>query len=188
MKLILAQGNPDSEYAKSRHNISWQVVDAYFTKNDISEPKLKTKFSAYITETLIDGEKVIFAKPTTYYNETGKSARAICDFYNISPDNVLVIHDDLSLPFGSIRIRQSGSDAGNNGIKSLNSHLGQNYWRLKIGILNELREKMPDANFVLGSFSKKEQQFIADQIVPKSSQIIDQFIVGKIEVTSISLS
>ena len=101
MKLIFAQGNPETKYDQTRHNVGFRVIDAFADTHDLKWTE-KTKFNALIAEMTIDGEKIILAKPTTYYNETGQSARKLIDFYSILPEHdLLVIHDDLALPFRS---------------------------------------------------------------------------------------
>lgn len=187
MKLIFAQGNPGPEYSSSRHNIGFLVLDNFKNEHNLPEFKLKTKFQAEITEFEQGGEKIILAKPQTFYNQTGLSARAIADFYQINPENILVVHDELVLDFGKIRIRQGGSDAGNNGIKSLNSHLGPRFWHLKIGIKNSQKELIDDADFVLGKLTKKEKGTLEKTISPEINQIIHDFIAGQIEPTSKTL-
>lgn len=177
MKLIVAQGNPEAKYDTTRHNIGFAVIDAYANSLEASWTE-KPKFNAMIAETVIDGEKVLLAKPLTYYNETGQTARKLIDFYSILPEHdLLVIHDDLALPFGTIRTRKQGSDAGNNGIKSLNSHIGPEYHRIRIGIANDLRERMGDVDFVLGRFSKDESDAIA-KLTPQLFDFISAFLKG----------
>ena len=113
MKVIFAQGNPGRQYAATRHNVGFIILDALA---DGAHFAPKPKFFAEMAETQIAGEKTLLIKPQTFYNETGRSARAILDFYKLDPSDLLVIHDDLALAFGSLRIRDKGSDAGNNGI------------------------------------------------------------------------
>jgi PTH1 family peptidyl-tRNA hydrolase len=183
MKIILAQGNPGIDYSKTRHNIGFTVLDTIIGQYGASF-QLKPKFMADIAEYTINGEKVIFAKPTTFYNETGQTARSLVDFYKCDPSvDLLVIHDDLALPFGTIRTREKGSDAGNNGIKSINSHIGKAYSRVRIGIYNDQRDQMDDAAFVLARFSKEEAKKIP-VICEKTQEIIDQFITGSFVITS----
>lgn len=140
MKIILAQGNPGHEYEQTRHNVGFLALDFYVASHDL-EFHSKPKFAADIAEATINGEKVLLVKPTTYYNETGRTARALADFYKVETPNIFVIHDELALPFGMLRTREKGSDAGNNGIKSLNTHIGENYSRLRVGTQNDLLEK-----------------------------------------------
>lgn len=184
MKLIFAQGNPDTSYDRTRHNVGFALVDAWASSLGLTWSD-KAKFNASLATTVIGGEKVLLVKPTTFYNETGISARKLVDFYNLDPSiDVLVIHDDLALPFGTIRTRAQGSDAGNNGIKSLNSHLGANYLRIRIGIWNELRDRMNDADFVLSKFNKDEANHLNSNVIPHVATLIEQFIAGDIDITS----
>lgn len=174
MKLILAQGNPDNEYAKTRHNVGFMALDEFAAKNSTSfQPK--SKFFSDIAELNVADEKILLVKPTTYYNETGRAARALADFYKIDPLDILVIHDDKALPFGTLRTREKGSDAGNNGIKSLNSHLGEQYARIRIGIANDLSQRIPATDFVLGNFAADEMAKLKKDILPKVSELIGDF-------------
>ncbi|MCX6728746.1 MAG: aminoacyl-tRNA hydrolase [Candidatus Saccharibacteria bacterium] len=184
MKLIFAQGNPEPQYSGIRHNVGFIVLNSIADEHDVKWSE-KLKFHAIITELNIDSEKVLLVKPTTFYNETGPALRKIVDFYKIDVENdLLVIHDDLALPFGTIRIRKQGSDAGNNGIKSINAHIDQNYTRIKIGIYNELRERMDDADFVLAKFNIDESQQLEKTIIPHAVKLIIQFCNNSLEHTS----
>lgn len=184
MKLIFAQGNYDTKYDRTRHNVGFSLLDAFATSIGLIWSE-KSKFNARVAETTIGTEKVLLVKPTTYYNETGVSARNIVDFYQLDPaTDLLVVHDDLALPFGTIRTRKQGSDAGNNGIKSLNNHLGPDYHRIRIGIWNELRDRMNDADFVLSRFNKDESEKIKSDIAPHVIALIEQFCEGSFEPTS----
>lgn len=187
MKLIFAQGNPGKDYSTTRHNVGFMALDALASEKGATLAS-KPKFHADIAELTIAGEKILLVKPTTFYNETGQSARSLVDFYKLdTASDVLVIHDDLALPLGKIRIREKGSDAGNNGIKSLNAHLGPNYNRIRIGIENDLRSRMGDMNFVLGHFSKDEAATLEEVIIPKTIELIERFCTGELETTSHNL-
>lgn len=183
MKLILAQGNPGTEYAETRHNIGFTVLETIAAAQD-ADFTTKSKFFARIAEVQIDGEKVILALPTTYYNETGRSARAIVDFYKLEPStDVLVVHDDLAIDFGLVRTRARGGDAGNNGIKSINSSIGEHYHRIRIGIASERKGMIPDADFVLSRFSKDESSSL-DEIIKKATDHIDDFVQNSLQITT----
>lgn len=187
MKIVLAQGNPGAPYKNTRHNIGFETIDYYAHINGAKWQE-KTKFKAFIAEFLLNGEKIILVKPTTFYNLTGQSARLLVDFYKINPEkDFMVIHDDLALEFGKLRIRHRGSDGGNNGIKSLNNHLGVHYYRLRIGTANNLLNENPDADFVLSKFNLKEQATIKEKILPLSSEIITEFCEESIEDTSFTV-
>lgn len=183
MKLILAQGNPGDKYARSRHNVGFLVVDAFAQEKSATWTE-KPKFFAEIAEITEAGEKVLLVKPTTFYNETGRTARALIDFYKLDLNDLLVVHDDLALPFGRLRIRDRGSDAGNNGIKSINAALGEHYARLRIGTWNELRNRMDDVEFVLGNFSSEEVNALKNSIIPASLLVLNRFTKNQLEFTS----
>jgi len=184
MKIIFAQGNPGAQYARTRHNVGFIVLDALAAKENVPW-KTDTKFKAEIASYTASGEKVLLVKPLSFYNETGLVIRSLVDFYKLEPvTEVLVIHDELALPFGTIRVREKGSDAGNNGIKSINAHIGQNYARIRIGIWNELRDKMDDAAFVLSSFTHTEFTQLKDMIEAKIIPLIADFIADTLEASS----
>lgn len=184
MKLIVAQGNPGAQYAHTRHNVGFLALDTLATKEGATW-KTDTKVKAELAELSMNGEKVLLVKPLSFYNETGQVARALVDFYKLTPEtDVLVIHDELALPFGTVRVREKGSDAGNNGIKSLNAHLGPEYSRIRIGVWNELRDRIDDANFVLSNFSKDEREALGSTIFPVVFNFIDDFIKGTLAATS----
>lgn len=181
MKLIFAQGNPGAQYAKTRHNTGFMVLDAV-AQAQAASWKPSRHAAAQTAEYSAHSEKVLLVKPTSFYNETGPVARALVDFYKLNPaTDVLVVHDELALPFGTIRVRQKGSDAGNNGIKSLNQHLGQEYWRIRVGIYTPQRDVMDDANFVLSAFSADEIAQLPT-IQKNIAHIVDDFIQNKITV------
>ncbi len=168
----------------TRHNVGFALIDA-FAKAMGAEWSNKSKFHAHIAEITVDGETIILAKPTTYYNETGSAARALKDFYKTN--DILVIHDDLALPFGTIRVRSKGSDAGNNGIKSLNTHLGEDYRRIRIGMWNEQRHQIDDMNFVMSKLTHDEQhQF--DMVIREVNSLLALFIKGELQNTSLSIA
>ncbi len=186
MKIIFAQGNPGETYVKTRHNIGFIVLDKLASDLGTSFAD-KSKFHASVAETTIEGEKILLVKPLTFYNETGLAARALIDFYKLDPGtDFLVVHDELALPFGTIKTRPDGSDAGNNGIKSLNSHIGPQYARIRIGIYNPLRDQINDADFVLGRFSTDEQELLP-QVIEQAQGFITSFLQNNLESTKITL-
>lgn len=188
MKVIIAQGNPGTEYDNTRHNVGFAILHALASRQQAVFTH-KSKFYGSVAETTISGQKTLLVLPTTFYNETGQSARAIVDFYKIDPANdLLVLHDDLALPFGTLRIRKKGSDAGNNGIKSLNSHLGPDYARIRIGIHTDLHERIGDTDFVLSRFTKEETETLVTTLQPKVIELIELFCAGTLDTTSHTLS
>lgn len=184
MKLIFAQGNPEPDYSLSRHNIGFLILNTLANMQSAKWSN-STKFKALIAEIKVDDEKIILAKPTTFYNETGISVRKLIDFYKLdASSDLLVIHDDLSLPFGTIRVRKQGSDAGNNGIKSINQHIESDYIRIKVGINSEAKERLDDAAFVLAKFNNQELTQLIEKIIPQTVKLIVQFCNNSLEYTS----
>ncbi|MBC7512152.1 aminoacyl-tRNA hydrolase [Candidatus Saccharibacteria bacterium] len=183
MKLIFGLGNPGKQYVGTRHNVGFDTLDSIAIKFVAGFVK-KDKFKAEIAEINLAGEKVILARPLTFYNGVGESYRAICDFYKIEQSDTLIVHDELSLPFGTVRVREGGSDAGNNGIKSINQHGGQDSHRVRIGIANADRLLIGDTDFVLGRLKLDEAQLLRRDIMPTIHSLIEQFATGNLSVTS----
>lgn len=174
MKLIVGLGNPEKKYENTRHNTGFMVVDRL-----AGDWQDKPKFHGQISEKDIDDEKVVFYKPSTYYNDSGRGVRAVKDFYKLDSSDILVIHDELALPFGIVRTRVGGSDAGNNGIKSLNTHLGEDYARIRVGVGQEDRHEN-DVNFVLSAFNQTESSNLT-QVLDLADKLVQEFISGNLE-------
>lgn len=186
MKVILALGNPGEKYVHTRHNAGFLVIDQ-LAAGQSAQFSNKPKFSADIAELNISGEKILLVKPTTYYNEVGISARAILDFYKLTLDDLLIIHDDTALDFGKIRVRKGGRDAGSNGLKSLHAHIGSDFWHIRIGTDNLLRRQIGNVDFVLSKFNADEQKILRDWTIPEAIKMIGTFLDGTIEPLSIKL-
>lgn len=186
MKLIFAQGNPGNEYLNTRHNLGFLAIDHFAEKHNFPEFNNKSKFQAQTSEINMHGEKIILAKPMTFYNLTGQSARAIVDFYKLTASDILVIHDELSLSFGTIRVRKTGSDAGNKGIRSLNEHIGLSYSRLRVGIQTTVNSSDP-STFVLSKFNSEQLALLEDKILPLTDRLINDFINNQLLETSYNL-
>ena len=161
MYLIAGLGNPGREYENTRHNAGFASIDRLAEKNHISIDM--KKFQALCGTGYIGGQKVLRLKPQTYMNLSGESLRAACDFFKIDPEQeLIVIYDDISLAPGQLRIRAKGSAGGHNGIKSIISHLGtQVFLRVKVGV-GEKPQGWDLADYVLGHFSKEEQQVMQE--------------------------
>lgn len=154
MFVILGIGNPGKKYDGTRHNIGFVALDYMSAHYGIKINKIKHK--ALIGEGVISGEKVLLVKPQTYVNLSGESLREICTYYKVPAENVIVIHDDVSLECGKVRIRKKGSDGGHNGLKSIIYQLKSDaFTRIKIGVgAPPLDYDMAD--WVLGRFSKED--------------------------------
>ena len=163
MFLIVGLGNPEKKYDKTRHNIGFDTIDALADKYNISMNEKKHK--ALCGTGVIDGVKVLLAKPQTYMNLSGDSVAEIVNFYKIDPEEeMIVIFDDISLAPGNIRVRKKGSAGGHNGIKSIIARTGtQNFMRIKVGV-GEKPAGWDMADHVLGHFSREDRALVEDAI------------------------
>lgn len=133
MKIIVGLGNPGNEYAKTRHNVGFMLIDSLAEHLNIT--LWKDKFNAQIAEGRIGAEKILLVKPQTYMNNSGEAVGPLMRWYKLEPEDIIVAHDDMDIPAGTIRIRKKGSSGGHNGIKSLISHIGsENFARVRLGI------------------------------------------------------
>lgn len=186
MKVILALGNPGEKYVHTRHNAGFLVVNQLAAEQG-AQFSNKPKFFSDIAELNMSGEKILLVKPTTYYNDVGISARAILDFYKSTLDDLLIIHDDTALDFGKIRVRKGGRDAGSNGLKSLHTHIGADFWHIRIGTDNLLRRQIGDVDFVLSKFNTDERTILRDWTIPEAIKLISTFLDDTIEPLSVKL-
>ena len=159
MFIIVGLGNPTLQYEGTRHNVGFDVIDKIAAEYNISVDYRKSR--AYIGKGIINGQKVILAKPQTYMNLSGESVRSLVDYYKVDEESeLLVIYDDVSLDVGQLRIRKKGSAGGHNGIKSIISHLGTDvFQRIKVGV-GEKPKNYDLADYVLGHFSKAEKKLM----------------------------
>lgn len=171
MKLIVGLGNIGNEYKNTRHNIGFMVLDELAKEWNIVS--WKKERAAEVAEYRLKGEKILLAKPTTYMNLSGNAVGQLANFYNLTPDNIAVVHDDLDLPCGKLRIRKQGSAGGHNGIKSIIAHLGTTVFpRFRIGIGHPEPIEQKVINHVLTKFSGEEKQLIDESIKKCSAAII----------------
>lgn len=163
MFIIVGLGNPGRQYANTRHNVGFMAIDALADKYGISVDTKKHK--ALIGKGVINGYKVVLAKPQTFMNLSGESVRELIDYYKVDEETeLLVIYDDISLDVGALRIRKKGSAGGHNGIKSILAHLGHDVFaRIKVGV-GEKPKGWDLADYVLGAFPKAEKQLIDDSL------------------------
>ena len=177
--LIVGLGNIGNEYAHTRHNIGFDVVNAFVMKHG---GQFRTDRHAYVAEIRWKGKNFICICPTTYMNLSGKAVKYWLDKEKIELSNTLVIVDEIALPLDKIRLRPSGSDAGHNGLKSLQESLGtQDYPRLRFGIGNDY-PKGHQADYVLGKWKKEEEPLVKLKI-EKSVEAIESFAIQGIALT-----
>ena len=169
MKIIVGLGNPGDEYKNTRHNVGFIAIDHYLGNVD-----WKKKFNGLYYDTNINGEKVIFIKPTTYMNLSGNCVVEFVNFYKVSTDDILVIQDDLDLPFLKYKLKYKSSCGGHNGMRSIINSLGtDSIARLKIGIAHD--RSVDTKDYVLGNINKKDLDLLNDSC-NTFDKIIDLFI------------
>ncbi len=179
MFIIAGLGNPTREYEGTRHNVGFDVIDRISEKYNIDVDTKKHR--ALIGKGIIEGQKVILAKPQTYMNLSGESIRSLLDYYKVDEEHeLIVIYDDISLGVGQLRIRAKGSAGGHNGIKNIIAHLGgQVFPRIKIGV-GEKPPKYDLADYVLGHFSK-EERVLMEEGYDCAVHAVEMIVSGQIE-------
>ena len=176
IRLIVGLGNPGPEYEQTRHNAGFWLVDQF----PVSLRRDKN-FNALVGKTRITGNEVWLLEPQTFMNRSGQSVGALCRFYKINPDEVLVVHDELDIMPGIAKLKKGGSSGGHNGLKDITAALGtQDYWRLRIGIGHPrtLNLQQGVADFVLHR-PRKEEQPLIDEAIAKSMDILPLLAEGK---------
>ncbi len=173
--LIIGLGNPESKYDGTRHNIGFAILDEFAASNDFPGWTSKKDLKCLLTMHTLGQTRVILCKPTTYMNNSGEAAAAVQRFYRVYNSATLAVYDELAIPFGNLRTRVGGSDAGHNGVKSLITHISEDFGRLRIGVGNDISDKADAANFVLGKFTKAEQDLLP-QITRETSALITEYI------------
>jgi len=171
--MIIGLGNPGLEYRYSRHNFGFMVIDALAERWNL--PLKKIKFKAVIAEDRFRGNKVILAKPLTYMNDSGRAVAPLLHFYKCPPENILVIHDDLDLPLGTLRIRPSGSTAGQRGMESITAMIGtQEFPRMRLGI-SRPPGQMDPKDYVLKKFLPAEGE-LKTMVINQAVEAIECFL------------
>lgn len=179
MFIIAGLGNPTLQYEGTRHNAGFDVIDALAEKYNISVDGRKNR--AYVGKGLIEGTKVLLAKPQTYMNLSGESIGGLVDYYKVDPESeLLVIYDDISLPPGQIRIRKKGSAGGHNGMKNIIRHLQTEvFLRIKVGV-GEKPKQYDLADYVLSRFSKAEMEEM-EEGYKKAVHATKRLLAGEVE-------
>lgn len=170
MKLIVGLGNLGKEYAGTRHNCGFMVIDRLASKLNVDVDQ--NKFKGLYAKVKYHGEDIILLKPQTYMNLSGESVNAVMNFFKIDKDDLLVIYDDLDMPVGKLRLRKTGSAGGHNGIKNIIAHLNsQDFKRIRVGI--DRHKYMNVADYVLSRFSKVESEAIEQGIENAANAVLD---------------
>lgn len=185
MKIIIGLGNPEKKLFKSRHNIGFTILELLqkeFSSN-FSNFKLEKKLQAEISFGEINKEKILLIKTQGYYNNSGQDLKNVLSYYKESINNIIVIHDDLDIPIGKIRIAKNANSAGNNGVQSIiDNFKTKDFIRLRIGISNETKNKKNASDFVLEKFSLKDKK-ILKEVIPNSLHAIIDLIEDFPDIT-----
>ena len=180
MKLIVGLGNPGAEYRNTRHNIGFMVIDKLAEKYRVDVQKKMMR--AAIGQCLLEGQKVVLAKPQTYMNLSGQAVVALMNWYKLSPQDLLVICDDLNLDAGRLRLRKKGSDGGHNGLKSITQGLGTgDFPRMRLGIGRPSHPGHEQVSFVLGKFGAQDSDVMAE-VIGRAVEAVAVWTVKGIDV------
>jgi PTH1 family peptidyl-tRNA hydrolase len=155
--LLVGLGNPGPNYAWNRHNIGFMALDAIAQRYDFA--RYRARFHGLLATGSIDGERVLALKPTTYMNRSGISVGETARFYKLAPEQVVVIHDDIDLAPGKLRVKTGGSHAGHKGLKSIDGHFGREYRRVRLGI-GHPGDRAKVESYVLRDFSRDDQAWL----------------------------
>jgi PTH1 family peptidyl-tRNA hydrolase len=158
MRLVVGLGNPGEKYAWNRHNIGFMAADEIVRRHSFSA--FRSKFQGELAEGMLGGEKVLVLKPMTFMNESGRAVHEAATFYKIAVEDILVLHDELDLAPGKLRIKRGGGHAGHNGLRSIHSHMGEGYARVRLGI-GHPGHKDRVTGYVLNDFAKADADWLA---------------------------
>jgi PTH1 family peptidyl-tRNA hydrolase len=162
LRIIVGLGNPGPEHLVTRHNAGFWFVDLLARRHG-GEFRDYRKFSGETAKISIEGQELVLLKPTTYMNRSGLSIRQLSDFYKFSPDDILIAHDELDLPVGSVRLKQGGGHGGHNGLRDAIAHIGETFWRLRLGI-GHPGNKAEVIDYVLTRAPRAEEDLIMDAV------------------------
>lgn len=176
--LVAGLGNPGRKHRNNRHNIGFKVADLLAERHGISMTRLEMR--AIVGKGLILGQQVILAKPQTYMNESGQAIGSLLKFYDVPLMNLMVVYDEIDLPLGTLRLREKGGSGGHNGMKSIISHVGNDFPRLRLGV-GRPPGQMEAAAYVLRDF-KGDDALVADTMVSVAADAIESFLVDGIEL------
>jgi PTH1 family peptidyl-tRNA hydrolase len=182
--LVVGLGNPGDEYAATRHNVGQMVIDHLAKRHNVklSTHKSRTEIAAYKLGVGVDAHSIILAKSKSYMNESGGPIKALAAFYSVQPSKIIVLHDELDIPYAAIRTKIAGGDNGHNGLKSLTSSLGTaDYFRVRLGIGRPMGQQDP-GDFVLKQFSKEEKKNI-DEFIDRGADCVEFLIEKGLDLT-----
>ena len=162
MRLLVGLGNPGRGHAHNRHNIGFLAADEIVRRHRLGP--WRARFHGLVSEGEIGGERVVVLKPETYMNESGRAVGAAAQFYKLEPAAIVVVHDDVDLVPGKLRVKQGGGAGGHNGLRSIDAHLGPDYWRIRIGVGHPGHADLTRA-YVLQDFAKEDRPLMSQLVV-----------------------
>src|SRR5689334_6937163 len=175
MRLIVGLGNPGARYAKNRHNIGFMAVEAIVRRYGF--PSFRSRFKGELAEGTIAGERRLLLRPQTFMNASGESVLAAMSFYKIAPGDIAVIHDELDLRPGKVRVKRGGGSAGHNGLRSIDALVGADYWRLRIGIGHPGIKELVHP-YVLQNFPAEEVKLWVEPLVAAVAETMPLLLGG----------
>lgn len=179
--LVVGLGNPGAEYDGTRHNIGFRCIDDFVAKHEtMTDWADAHNLKALVSKGQIGSNRVIAIKPTTYMNVSGEAVQAAVHFYKIPTENIVVIHDELDISFGQIRLRMGGSSAGHNGVKSVTGVIGENYGRIRIGIGPKEPPQIDAADFVLQKFTKPQIEQLPNLLRETTAILTEWVYAGRL--------
>lgn len=185
VKLIVGLGNPGKEYEATRHNAGFWWVDELARAHG-SSFRADAKFHGLIAKVTLHGHEVHLLKPQTFMNVSGRAVGAVAQFYKLEPAQILVVHDELDLPPGSVKLKLGGGHGGHNGLKDIITHLGtRDFWRLRIGI-GHPGERTEVVDYVL-NVPRKEEQVLIEAALRRAQDVSALIIEGKLEAAMLKL-
>ena len=176
MKLIVGLGNPGERYKQTRHNVGFMVLDKLIKQSTVEG--WDKNFDSFFTKIIIAQKSMILLKPLTFMNVSGHAVQKVKNFYGIDPNNIVIIHDDIDLELGKIKLKKGGGDGGHNGLKSIIKLIGSEFNRIRIGIGRP--EKISVSSYVLNNFHEEEVPLLK-KIILKSCEGINLLIANEDE-------
>ena len=175
MRLVVGLGNPGPKYEGNRHNVGFMAVDEIVRRHSFSA--WRSRFQGLTADGEIGGEKLLILKPATYMNESGRAVGEALRFFKLDPKDVIVLYDELDLPPTKVRVKKGGGNGGHNGLRSIDAHIGTDYWRVRIGI-GHPGDKSKVTGHVLGDFAKQEWPDF-ERLIEDISDRVDLLIAGR---------
>lgn len=175
MRLVVGLGNPGSRYARNRHNVGFMAVDAIARRHGF--PAFRNRFKGELSEAVVAGERRLLLKPQTFMNASGEAVLAAMSFFKIAPEDIVVIHDEIDLRPGKLRVKCGGGNAGHNGLRSIDPLIGPDYWRVRIGVGHPGVKELVQP-YVLQNFPSEEMTDWVDPLIDAVAETMPLLLSG----------